>query len=159
MIELLTLFGFSTPPGRRQSTLSVQAPQAQFAAPAKRRSRFSRSNSRPTLRKFDGEKTFSDIRAASVRLRKHDPRDRQRQNYPAFRCPMAPALCWKRRLDPFRPSIRLAEHDHSAFPWRCSNIREPGHEVVLNFSGVRWTMYVDGELPRHDFRLAIRSVA
>ena len=40
------------------------------------------------LKPFDGEKTILEIpNVLSVRLRQHDPLDRNRQNYPAYRMP------------------------------------------------------------------------
>ena len=104
------------------------------------------------LKKFDGEKSILEIPdVLSVRLRQHDPLDRKRQNYPAFKMPdgSVPVL---------EANVVLHSTEHP--DWKNMTIGIPlamlkkpagEHEVVLNFSGVRWTMYVDGELLDNDF--------
>ena len=151
MIELLTLLWLFNASGPAQSTLNVQAPQAQFAAPAKTTDGFTIKFT-ADLRKFDGEKNILDIPSVlSVRLRKHDPRDRQRQNYPAFKMPDGSCPVLEATV-----SIHSAEHPDwqnmtIGIPLAMLKHPESRHEVVLNFSGVRWTMYVDGELLDNDF--------
>jgi hypothetical protein len=134
-----------------QSTLSAQAPQAEFAAPANAIDGFTVKLA-VDLKKFDGERSIFEIPdVLSVRLRQHDPRDRGRQNYPAFKMPdgSVPVL---------EANVRLHSTEHP--DWKDMTIGIPlallekpagEHDVVLNFSGVRWTMYVDGELLDNDF--------
>ena len=87
IVELLSprwLFN-ATQPAR--STLTAQAPQAEFAGPAETTSSFTLRLG-VKLKGFSGEKRILDIPdVLDVRLRQHDPLDRHRQNYPAFRMP------------------------------------------------------------------------
>jgi len=134
-----------------QSTLSAQAPQAEFAAPANATNGFTIKLA-VDLKKFDGEKSILEIPdVLSVRLRQHEPLDRVRQNYPAFKMPdgLVPVL-----------EANVAIHSTEHPDWKDMTIGIPlamlekpagEHKVVLNFSGVRWTMYVDGELLDNDF--------
>src|SRR5207237_7276217 len=77
--------------------------------------------------------------------------DRSRQNYPAFPMPdgSVPVL---------EANVRLHSREHPdwkemtiGIPLALLTNPEGEHEVVLNFSGVRWTMYVDGALLDNDF--------
>lgn len=86
-----------------------------------------------------------------VQLRQQDPLDRKRQNYPAFKMPDGSVPVLEATL-----TLHSTEHPD----WREMTIgiplallKQPAgeHEVVLNFSGVRWTMYVDGVLLDNDF--------
>ena len=134
-----------------QSTISAQSSQAEFAVPADTTNGFT-VRLTADLMKFGREKTILEIPAVlSVRLRQHDPLDRNRQNYPAFKMPdgSVPVL---------EASVVLHSTEHP--DWKNMTIgiplamlRKPEgeHDIVLNFSGVRWTMYVDGELLDNDF--------
>ncbi|MBM3889416.1 MAG: hypothetical protein FJ388_09850 [Verrucomicrobia bacterium] len=151
MIELLTLLWLFKTAQPAQSTLTAQAPQAEFAVPANTTNGFTVKLT-VDLKKFDGEKNILDIpEVLSVRLRQHDPLDRKRQNYPAFKMPdgSVPVL---------EATVALHSTEHP--DWKEMTIgiplallRKPDgeHEVVLNFSGVRWTLYADGELLDNDF--------
>lgn len=151
MIELLTLLWSFNTSQPAQSMLTVQSPEAEFAAPENTTKGF-------TLRLALDLKEFPDDReilqipnVLSVRLRQASPNDRGRQNYPAFKMPdgSVPVL-----------EAALALHSAAHPDWTDMTIGIPlamlkqpdgKHEVVLNFSGVRWTMYVDGELLDNDF--------
>jgi hypothetical protein len=151
MIELLTLVWLFNTARPALSTLTAQTPQAEFAAPAQTTSGFTIKLT-VDLKKFDGEKTILDIpQVLNVRLRQHDPLDRKRQNYPAFKMPdgSVPVL-----------EATLVLHSHEHPDWQNMTIGIPlallkqpegAHEIVLNFSGVRWTIYVDGALLDNDF--------
>ena len=151
MLELLTLVWLFNTTQPAQSTLSAQAPQAEFAAPAHTTNGFTVKLT-VNLKKFAGEKTILDIPGVlSVQLRQHDPQDRKRQNYPAFKMPdgSVPVL-----------EATLVLHSSEHPDWQKMTIGIPlallkqpagAHEIVLNFSGVRWTMYVDGTLLDNDF--------
>jgi len=151
MLDLLTfLWLFNTSPPAL-STLTAQNPQMEFAAPANPTNGFTLKLT-VDLKKFDGQKTILEIpEVLNVRLRQHDPRDRRRQNYPAFKLPdgSVPVL-----------EATLALHSTEHSNWQEMTIGIPlallqkpagKHEVVLQFSGVRWTMYVDGRLLDNDF--------
>ena len=87
MIELLTFLWFFNPAHPPQCTLTAQVPQAAFAVSASPTNGFTVKLS-VDLWKFDGEKNILEIpNVLSVHQRQHDPLDRKRQNYPAFRMP------------------------------------------------------------------------
>lgn len=139
----------SPPPLYR--TLNAQTPQAEFPAPANSPNTFTVQLT-VDCRSFAGEKSLLEIsNVLSVRLRRHDPLDRQRQNYPAFKMPdgSVPVL---------EASVVLHSREHPdwtnmtiGIPLAMLKRPEGLHEIVLAFSGVRWTMYVDGELLDNDF--------
>ncbi len=150
-VNLLTrvwLFNTSQP---ARSTLTAQTPKAEFAAPAEKTNSFT-VKLMMDLKKFDGKKSILEItNVLNVRLRQHDPLDRERQNYPAFKMPdgSVPVL---------EASVVLHSIEHPG--WKNMTIGIPlallkkpegEHEVILNFSGVYWTMYVDGEMLDNDF--------
>ena len=151
MIELLTLAWLFNTSQPARSTLTAQAPQAEFVAPANTTNGFTVKFT-VDLKKFDGEKDILEIPGVlGVRLRQHDPLDRKRQNYPAFKMPdgLVPVL---------EANVVLHSAEHP--DWKDMTIGIPlamlkkpegEHEVVLNFSGARWTMYVNGELLDNDF--------
>lgn len=134
-----------------QSTLTAQAPQARFAAPAEPTNGFTVKLT-ADLTKFGDDKTILDIPGVlAVRLRRQDPLDRNRQNYPAYKMPDGgvPVL---------EAGILLHSPEHP--DWKDMTIGIPlamlgkpegEHEIVLNFSGVCWTMYVDGQRLDNDF--------
>jgi Glycosyl hydrolases family 32 N-terminal domain len=133
------------------STLTAQRPQAELVAPADERNSFTLKLS-VNLNRFSGEATVLEIpHVLGVRLRQHDPRDRNRQNYPAYK--MADGS-----VPVLEASLTLHSVEHP--DWQTMTIGIPlamlekpdgEHEVVLHFSGVDWTMYVDGELVDNDF--------
>ena len=104
------------------------------------------------LKKVDGEKNILEIPGVlSVRLRQHNPYDRDRQNYPAFKMPdgSVPVL----EATVMLHSIEHPDWKNMTIGIPLAMLKKPAgqHEVVLNFSGARWTMYVDGELLDNDF--------
>ena len=143
------LFATSQP---AQSRLTAQTPQAEFAVPAKTGTDTFTVKFTVDLKKVGGEKIILEIpNVLSVHLRQHDPHDRNRQNYPACKMPdgSVPVL---------EANVVLYSVEHP--DWKNMTIGIPlallkkpegEHEIVLNFSGVRWTMYVDGELLDNDF--------
>lgn len=151
MIELLTLLWLFNTLQPAQSTLTAQSPNAEFAAPANTTNGFTVKFT-VDLKKFDGEKKILGIPdVLTVRLRQHNPLDRNRQNYSTFKMPdgSVPVL---------EANIELHSTEHTnwinmtiGIPVAMLSKPEGEHEIVLNFSGVRWTMYVDGELLDNDF--------
>lgn len=134
-----------------QSTLTGQAPQAEFAAPASAANGFTVKFT-VDLKKFDGEKDILEIlNVLRVRLRQQDPSDRQRQNYPAFKMPdgLVPVLEATVALH----STRHPDWKNMTIGLPLAMLEKPGgeHKIVLNFSGVRWSIYVDGSLVDNDF--------
>ena len=151
MVELLTLLWLFNTSQPAWSTLTAQAPRAEFARPAARTSSFTLKLT-ANLKSFSGDKSILDIPdVLSVRLRQHDPLDRNRQNYPAFKMPdgSVPVL---------EATLMLHSEEHPdwkkmtvGFPLALLEKSAGEHEVVLHFSGVDWKMYVDGELLDNDF--------
>ena len=151
MVELLTLLWLFNTSQPAQSTLTAQSPQAKFAVPANATNSFTVKFT-VDLKKFDGKKDILEIpNVLTVRLRQHDPLDRNRQNYPAFKMPdgSVPVL---------EANVVLHSKEHPnwknmtiGIPLALLKKPEGEHEIVLNFSGPRWTMYVDGELLDNDF--------
>ena len=151
VVESLTLSWLFNTSQPALSALAAQTPQAGFAMPTHTSNSFT-VQCTVDLKKFDGDKDILEIpNVLSVRLRQHDPLDRNRQNYPAFTMPdgSVPVL---------EASVVLHSPEHPG--WKNMTIgiplamlKRPGgeHEVILNFTGVRWTMYVDGELLDNDF--------
>ena len=105
-----------------------------------------------TLKKFEQTQYILKIpNILNVCLRQHDPLDRNRQNYPAFK-----------RLDGSVPVLEATVELHSLEhpDWKSMTIGIPlamldrpegQHEVMLNFSDADWKMYVDGEMLDNDF--------
>ena len=134
-----------------QITLAAQTLQSEFAGPENTQNGFT---IRFTLdfKKFDGERTLLEIpNILNVKLRHHDRSDRNRQNYPAFAMPDGSVPVLEATL-----MLHSVEHPD----WKEMTVGIPlamlakpfgEHDVVLNFTGVRWTMYVDGELLDNDF--------
>jgi len=151
MLELLTLVWLFNTAQPAQSTLTEQSLQAEFAAPPNTTNGFTLKFT-VDLKRFDREKSILEIpNVLSVRLRPHDPHDRKRENYPAFKLPDGSVPVLEASL-----VLRSLEHPD----WKNMTIGIPlallkqydgEHEIVLNFSGARWTMYVDGELLDNDF--------
>lgn len=89
-----------------------------------------------------------------VNTYQHDPEDRKQQNYPAY--PMSdgsvPVLEASLLLHlPVQPEE--ARYMPVGIPLAMLDKPEGEHEIVLHFSGVRWTMYIDNELLDNDFPL------
>ena len=152
MIKLLTLLWLFNTSQPALSTLTAQAPQAEFAVPANSTTNSFTVKFTVDVKKFDGEKKILEIpNVLSVRLRQHDPLDRNRQNYPAFKMPdgSVPVL----EANVVLHSIEHPDWKNMTIGIPLALLRNPEgeHEIVLNFAGVRWTMYVDGELLDNDF--------
>ena len=111
----------------------------------------------------------------TVRLRQHNPSDTRRQNYPAFTLPdgrvpvmeaslllRLPDGCTPRRegqpeVQPMTVGLPLAmlsaqQGASRRLPWGT-------HDLWLNFTGITWDMYVDGQLVDRDFTLGYPDTA
>ena len=86
-----------------------------------------------------------------VKLRQHDPSDWGRQNYPSFPMPDGTVPVLEASLD-------LGQDMTVGIPLAVLDSPDGLHEVVLDFSEVRWTMYVDGILMDNDFALGYPDV-
>jgi len=144
--------------GEATSTLSAEKVNGMFSAP------FDSSSFtiklRVKLREVTSTSNLLDIPGV-LKLNTFlcDKANRKFQNYPAYPMP-----------DGSIPVLEAALHLY--LPKEAEVIKEPGgrdmpvgiplgvlakpygeHNVVLHFSGVRWTLYVDGELLDNDFAL------
>lgn len=88
-----------------------------------------------------------------VCLRQHNPLDRNRQNYPAYKMPDGSVPVLEAGLELKSPVDGHVERMVIGFPLAVLKKPLGEHEVVLNFSGACWTMYVDGKLVDNDFPL------
>ena len=151
MITLLTflwLFNTSQP---AQSVLDTTATRAEVLAPVDTTSGFTVKFA-ANLKPFAGERTLLEIPGVLVvRQRQHDPANRERQNYPAFRMPDGSVHVLE---------VTLTLHSREHPNWTnmtlgipLAMLRKPfgKHKIVLSFSGVDWKMYVDGQLLDNDF--------
>jgi hypothetical protein len=153
MVELLTLVWLFNTSQPARSMLTAQAPHGQLVAPDDTAAAKTFTvKFTVDLKKFDGERIILDIpNVLTVRLRQHDRRDRRGQNYPAFPMP-----------DGSVPVLEAAVVLHSAEhpDWKnlgvgipLAMLKNPQglHEVVLDFTGVLWTLYVDGRRLDNNF--------
>lgn len=151
MQQLSPFFSF-TPNAQPQGTLSKDKIKERFS-PGERRQEGFTIKMKVNFAPFTGEQTILEIPGlVNVKLRQADPSVRDMQNYPAS--PMAdgsvPVLeagvnltspvirFFKRQLDIGYPLAALTN------PWG-------EHEVILNFTGVRWSVYVDKQLMDNEF--------
>lgn len=151
MIQLLTLLWLFNTSQPALSTLTREIPQAEFVAPADPAQGFTIKLA-VALKKSDTDGSLLEIDdVLRVRLRQQDPRDRARQNYPAFPMPdgSVPVLEATLKLQ----SVEHPDWTEMTIGIPLAMLQHPWgeHEIVLNFSGVRWTMYVDGECLDNDF--------
>jgi hypothetical protein len=151
MIELLTLLWLFHSAHPAQSTLTPQVPRAEFTASVNPTNGFTVKMT-VDLKKFSDEKNILEIpNILRVVLRQHDSNDRNRQNYPAFKMADGSTPVMEATLQ-----LHSTEHPD----WNSMTIGIPlamlkkptgEHDIVLHFSGVRWTLYVDSELLDNDF--------
>lgn len=105
------------------------------------------------LKKSEGQQTILEIPdILSVYLRRASPAVRDNQNYAAYKMTdgSLPVLEAKIRL--FGPE-NGADGDNMVIGCPLAMLKNSygTHEVILNFTGPKWTMYVDGELVDNDF--------
>jgi hypothetical protein len=101
---------------------------------------------------FEDDRTILEIaNVVTVRLRQHNPRDRARQNYPAFPMPDGTVPVLEATL--FLHSVEHPDWKEMVIGIPLAMVRGPGgeHEVILQFDGVHWQIYANGELLDTDF--------
>lgn len=89
----------------------------------------------------------------TVCLRQHNPLDRNRQNYPAYKMTDGTVPVLEAGLELKSPVDGHMERMMIGVPLAMLQHPWGKHEVVLNFSGPCWTMYIDGQLVDNDFPL------
>lgn len=90
----------------------------------------------------------------SLKVKQADPGVRNKQNYPAFAMSDGAVPVLEATLTLTSPLEKVFNRDMT-IGCPVAALKNPWgeHEVVLNFTGVRWTMYVDGELMDNDFAI------
>ena len=125
--------------------------RAEFAPPSNSSGSFAVEMTVDFGRFENRQRIFEIPNVLTVALHRHDPLDRNRQNYPAFRMPdgSVPVL----EADLVLHSVEHPDWQNMAIGIPLAMLPHPAgeHQVVLNFTGVRWSMYVDGELLDNDF--------
>ncbi|TRX21734.1 hypothetical protein FNW17_07320 [Flavobacterium franklandianum] len=89
----------------------------------------------------------------SVKSFQHNAKDRKYQNYPAYPMPDGSVPVLEATLRLYFPAEPQGKDMPVGIPLGMLEKPEGVHEVVLHFSGVRWTLYVDNELLDNDFAL------
>ena len=144
-------FNFTQP---AQSILTAQVQQSELIKPEDNEKGFT-IRFKVDLKQFDGEETIIEIpKLLNVRLRQHSAQNRRQQNYPAFKMPDGSVPVLEASIALQLPTEkRETENMTVGIPLAMLDKPSGEHEVILNFSGVRWTMYVDGKLLDNDFAL------
>lgn len=152
-IELLNLiWGFNSRQPS-QSNLTIKAPEARFAEHADLTRGFTVKLA-VNFKRTDREKEILSIPGVlRVYLRQQDSLDRKLQNYPAFPMPDGSVPIMEAAVMLYSTQFPAGKEMIIGIPLAMLKQPEGKHEVVLNFSGVRWTIYVDGELLDNDFPL------
>lgn len=86
-----------------------------------------------------------------VKLRQHNPRDIERQNYPAGKMPDGLCPVLEATLTLWPPSAHSAQDMTVGVPLGLLPNPWGKHEMVLHFTGVAWEMYLDSRLVDRDF--------
>lgn len=107
------------------------------------------------LKTFDREQSILEIPwIVNVWLRHYDEQDRRRQNYPAFRMQDGSIPVLEASIALQSLSEKTVKQDMIVgVPLAMLDNPTGKHEVILNFTGICWTMYVDGKLVDNDFPL------
>ncbi|MDR0575479.1 MAG: hypothetical protein LBG96_15920 [Tannerella sp.] len=135
-------------------TLTRQMPQSDFLKPDDVKKGFAVKFS-VDLKPFSIDETILKIpQILTVRLRQHDRQNRDQQNYPAFSMPdgSVPILEASVRLKLYPDKDEIMDLT-AGIPLAMLDAPFDRHEIVLNFTGVCWTMYIDSKLVDNDFAL------
>lgn len=151
MIKLLTLLWLFQTQEPARSLLTSAAPTADFVAPAdatrgftvKLKARLSPTTEPKTLLEI------ANVLTLTSRSQRSD--DHGAQNYSAFQKGEGPISVLEAR-------ISLSSTNHTnwtgltiGIPLGMLSNPDAEHEVVLQFTGVRWTLYIDGELLDNEY--------
>lgn len=105
------------------------------------------------IKKTEGQQTVLEIpEVLSVYLRRTSPDVRDRQNYPAYKMTDGSVPVLEASLKLFRTEPGAEGKDMIiGYPLAMLKNSYGKHEVILNFTGAQWTMYIDGEVVDADF--------
>jgi hypothetical protein len=87
----------------------------------------------------------------NVRLRLHNPKDVETQNYPAGKMPDGSCPVLESTLTLWSPSYEGSRNMTIGVPLGLLPNPWGKHELVLQFTGVAWEMYLDSRLVDRDF--------
>lgn len=141
------------PSATPSSILTTQSKQAKLAAPADTSSFTIKML--VNLTTSDGPKSLLKIpNVLDFKIYEHSKNDRKIQNYPAYPMPDGSVPVLEAALHLHLP-VEPAESKDMPIGIPLAMLEKPQtqHEVVLNFTGVEWTLYIDGELMDNDFAL------
>ena len=107
------------------------------------------------LRLPEAERTLLEVPGVlRAVLRQHDPDDRKTQNYPAYKMPDGSVPVLEASLSLESPTQPGEFQDLKVgIPLAILERPEGAHDIVLHFSGISWSLYVDGRLYDNDFAL------
>ncbi|MFT3749518.1 MAG: hypothetical protein QM768_14420 [Agriterribacter sp.] len=153
MKQLSPYFSFAANPSP-QSTLNKENIQQRFSPGEKKQEGFTIKMS-VNFQQFTGEQTLLEIPGIlTVKLRQADPAVRDKQNYPAFTMQDGSLPVLEAGLMLTSPGINLFKRQSDiGYPLAEQTNAWGEHEVVLNFTGVRWTVYADGQLMDNEFAI------
>ncbi|WP_165024348.1 hypothetical protein [Dysgonomonas sp. ZJ279] len=105
------------------------------------------------LEKIEGQQNILEIPdVLSVHLRRVSPDVRDRQNYPAYKMADGSLPVLEANINLFRKEPgSQGKKMEIGFPLAMLKNSYGKHEIILNFTGAQWTIYVDGELVDNDF--------
>lgn len=153
MKQLSPYFSFAANPSP-QGTLNKENTQQRFSPGEKNQEGFTIKMS-VNFQQFTGEQTLLAIPGIlTVKLRQADPAARDRQNYPAFTMQDGSLPVLEAELVLTSPGINLFKRQLDiGYPLAEQRNAWGEHEVILNFTGVRWTVYADGQLMDNEFAI------
>jgi hypothetical protein len=108
---------------------------------------------------YNEDQTILEIPGiVTVRLRQADPNNRDRQNYPAFKMQDGSLPVMEASILLHAPIEKTFKQEMSiGFPIAMLSEPKGEHEIVLNFTGSKWTMYADNQLVDNDFPIGYPS--
>ena len=107
------------------------------------------------IKDFNDEQILLEIPGVlKVWLRQADPNDRNRQNYPAFKMQDGSLPVMEASILLHAPTEKPFNQEMSiGFPLAMLSEPKGEHEITLNFTGIRWSMYADNQLVDNDFAI------
>jgi len=107
------------------------------------------------IKDFNAEQILLEIPGVvKVQLRQVDPNNRDRQNYPAFKMPDGSLPVMEANILLHAPTEKPFNQEMCiGFPLAMLSNPMGKHDIILNFTGAKWTMYADNQLVDNDFAI------
>lgn len=107
------------------------------------------------FKEFTREQTLLEIPGlVSVNLKQASPSVRDKQNYPAFTMHDGSVPVLEASIMLTAPVEKVFKREMTiGFPIAALKNPWGQHELVLNFTGIQWTMYIDGQIMDNDFAI------